>query len=1055
MNQKHDFNSLKTKKRSSFLRLALFSMMICFGAQLALANPETNFTAVNLGETMQSSVTGTVTDADGTPLPGANVLVKGTTTGTQTDFDGNYTINVEGEATLVFSYIGFVAQEIAVNGNATINATMVEDAAALDEVIVVGYTTQTRGDITGSIASVDVNEAMKVPFVNAAEALQGRVTGVTVLTNSKPGDAPTINIRGLGTVNNTGPLFIIDGVQTTDGGIFSSINPTDIQQMNVLKDGAAAIYGARAANGVIIVTTKSGGYNMGKSQLSLDIYAGISIVANTPDLLNPQQLGEIRWEGYANDGVPNDHVQFGNGATPVVPDFLRGTGVPSVRVNPNGTNWFDEITRAAPTTNISLSLASGDENSRSYLSLGLLNRDAVLEFNGFQRANIQINNEFRAFNKKLKIGQHLNVSVSKYSGNQGAAGELAIRMNPLIPVYDEAGDFAGAYSNSNGLSVAQNPVATLNRDQNDFDKRLRIFGDVYLSYELMDGLTAKTTLAGSMMNQNTRNFIALSPEHSEPIAVNSLEATTRNNFSWTWTNTINYNKVFGEHSVNAIFGIEALRNNNREERFSQSDFFNESPDFYAVGNGFGEVGNDFTRENENTLFSVFGSVDYNFAQKYFVTATIRNDKSSRFAEGNKTGVFPSFSAGWVISNEDFYPQDALVNRLKLKGSWGQLGNQDLPVNNPTLSLFEFNLDYADYVFNPGSITSGAILGQIGNPDLKWEISETTNFGIEAGMFDNRLTTSLEVWNISTEGLIVRDNQLISTTAPDASAPFVNIGNVKNTGIDFELGFSSTTDGDFTYSINANISHYRNEVVSLINGTPRAGSDITSWAGSYTRTEEGEPMSYFFGRVIDGFDADGRWVYKDINGDGTVDDDDRTKIGSPHPDFTYGLNLNGAYKGFDVSMFFTGSQGNDIYNHNKIFTDFPLFVDNNRSTRVLDSWRPDNTDAILPALSGSLHGNEINSNSYFIEDGSYFRLKNLQIGYNFAENISGKLKMDSFRIYVQGTNLFTITGYEGLDPEILPFVPDQNSQSSPNLNMGIDRRTFPIAKIYTIGLSIKF
>ncbi len=1002
--------------------------------------------------TQAQSVSGTVSDANG-PLPGATVIVKGTTNGTTTDFDGKYTIDANSEATLVVSFIGFVSQEVAVSGSTTLDVTLVEDSSELEEVVVVGYTSQTRGDITGSVASVDMAEATKVPVVNAAEALQGRVTGVTVIADSKPGGSPTINIRGLGTVNNTGPLFIIDGVQTTDGGIFNSINPSDIDQMNVLKDGAAAIYGARAANGVIIVTTKSGGYNMSKSQLTLNIYTGISKVANTPDLLNPQQMGEMRWEGYANDGVANDHVQYGNGATPVIPDFLQGTqGVnplPSVRVNPNGTDWFDVITRAAPTTNITMSLSNGSENSRSYMSVGLLSRDAVLEFNEYKRANIQLNNEFKAFDSKFKIGQHLNVSSSKYSGSPGIAGELAIRINPLIPVYDEAGEFAASYSNSNGLSVAENPFAVLSRDQNDFNKILRIFGDVYASYELMEGLTFKTTLSGSLMNRNIRNFTALNPEYSEPIAVNSLQASTQDNFSWTWTNILNYNKTFGEHNFNAIVGVEALKNNNKGERFSQTDFFNESPDFYAIGNGFGPVGNDYTYENENTLYSVFGSVDYSYAQKYFVTATIRNDKSSRFAEGNKSGTFPSFSAGWLLSKEDFYPQDALVSRLKLKGSWGQLGNQDLPVNNPSLSLFEFNLNNADYVFNPGSITPGAVLGQIGNPDLKWEISETTNFGLELGMLDNKLTTSFEVWKIETDGLIVRDNQQISTTAPDASAPFVNVGNVKNTGIDFDLGYSSTTESGFSYGINANISHYKNEVVSLINGTPRVGNNITSWAGRYTKTEEGEPMSFFYGLIIDGFDADGRWTFKDVNGDGNVDDDDRTKIGSPHPDFTYGINVNAAYKGFDVSMFFTGSQGNDIYNHNKIFTDFPLFVDNNRSTRVLDSWRPDNTNATLPALSGSLHGTELNSNSYFIEDGSYFRMKNLQIGYNLAENLTDKLKMDGFRIYVQGTNLFTLTGYEGLDPEVRPY------NTNPNLNMGIDVRTFPISKIYTIGLNIKF
>jgi hypothetical protein len=305
---------------------------------------------------------------------------------------------------------------------------------------------------------------------------------------------------------------------------------------------------------------------------------------------------------------------------------------------------------------------------------------------------------------------------------------------------------------------------------------------------------------------------------------------------------------------------------------------------------------------------------------------------------------------------------------------------------------------------------------------------------------------LEFWKIKTSGLIVQDNKLISTTAPDASPPYVNIGDIQNTGVDFSLGYGDTTDSGFTYNISANLSHYKNEVISLIDGTPVPGRNITSWVGRYTRTEEGEPMSYFYGMKIAGFDDNGRWIYEDVNGDGEVNEDDRTKIGSPHPDFTYGINLSADFKGFDFSAFFTGSQGNDIYNHNKIFTDFPLFVDNNRSTRVLDSWTPSNTNATLPALSGSLHGVEINANDYFVEDGSYFRLKNLQLGYTLPSDVTTKLKMDKFRIYLQGTNLFTITGYEGLDPEVLPLD---------NLNMGIDIRTFPISKIYTIGVNLKF
>ncbi|MCF6222520.1 MAG: TonB-dependent receptor [Flavobacteriaceae bacterium] len=1001
------------------------------------------------------NVTGTVSDANG-PLPGVNVIAQGTSNGVTTDFNGNYTIeNVASDAVLQFSYLGFISQDIKVEGRSNINITLLESANELDEIVLVGYTSRARGEITGSIVSVDMDEASKVPFVNAAEALQGRVSGVNVIASSRPGAAPVINIRGLGSTNATGPLFIIDGVQTTDALIFNRINPADIEQMNVLKDGAASIYGARAANGVVIVTTKGGSYNMGRTALSLDIYTGVSVVGNTPDLLNAEQLSQARFNAFINDGSPDPvHPQYrpNSSYTWGVQDFLIDPSTalpktdPSVRVStPNGTNWFNEITQTAPTTNISLSLASGNENSKSYFSVGYLTRDAVVVYNGFKRVNIQLNNEFK-LGKKVKIGQHLNTNFSRSSGNSNQTGELAIRMNPLIPVRDENGAYAGSYSNSYGLSVGENPVARAYRDRNDYLKNFGLFGDAYLSYDILDGLTFKTTIAGAMNALDQRDFTALNPEHSEPLTVNLLRERDSNSYSWVFTNMVTYTKAFGSHTINAFAAMEAVENWSKGKNISRTDYFNESPNFYLLNNGFGDpfVGN--TWENKNSIFSIFGSVDYNFDNRYFVTATLRHDTSSRFAGDNKSRVFPAISLGWSIDKEGFFPEGALVNSLRMKASWGELGNQQLPINNPTLSLFNFNENTANYAFNPGAISAGAVLNQIGNPNLNWEISETTNIGVDFGMFDSRLFGSLELWQIKTNGLIVLNNQLISTTAPDAGAPYVNIGDVKNTGVDFSLGWNDTTDGGLTYGINANFSHYRNEVVNLINGTPVAGDRTTSWAGGYTRTEEGEPMSYFFGMNIVGFDDNGRWVYEDVNGDGVVNDEDRTKIGSPHPDFVYGINLNAAYKGFDFSAFFNGSQGNDIIDFNRIFTDFPLFVDNNRSTRVLDSWTPNNTNATLPALSGSLNGVEINSNSYFVQDGSYLRLRNLQIGYSLSKDLTDKLKIANLRIYLQGTNLFTITGYEGIDPEVLPID---------NLNQGIDRRTFPIAKIYTIGINLKF
>ena len=454
-----------------------------------------------------------------------------------------------------------------------------------------------------------------------------------------------------------------------------------------------------------------------------------------------------------------------------------------------------------------------------------------------------------------------------------------------------------------------------------------------------------------------------------------------------------------------------------------------------------------------------------------MTATVRQDKSSRFIGDNKSDVFPSFSAGWVVSEEDFFPDDIFINRLKFKGSWGQLGNQTLPVDNPTSNISVLSEQFGNYVFNgSGGASQGAILNAVGNPDLKWETSETTNFGVELGFFDSKLNASIEYFTIETQDLINQDGSLISSTAIDANPPYVNLGSIENKGIDASLGYNDETSSGFTYGIDVMFSSYKNEVTDLISAF-QVGFDNFRTTGAVTRTQEGQPISSFYGRVVEGIfaseaevtasadqgfataaDGIGRFKYADLNNDGVVNDDDRTFIGSPHPDFTYGVNFMAGYKGFDLSAFFQGSQGNDIFNNDKVYTDFPTFFNANRSVRVLDSWTPDNQNASLPALSASITNNEGNANSFFVEDGSYMRLKNLQIGYTFDDRVADLLGMDSVRFYLQGTNLFTITGYDGVDPELQPRFVDGRID---NLTIGVSDNNYPTASIYSLGVNLKF
>ncbi|UWX54292.1 TonB-dependent receptor [Maribacter litopenaei] len=521
-------------------------------------------------------------------------------------------------------------------------------------------------------------------------------------------------------------------------------------------------------------------------------------------------------------------------------------------------------------------------------------------------------------------------------------------------------------------------------------------------------------------------------EHSEPLATNTMTEQDYDRYEWVWNNTLNFNKSYGDHSINALIGMEALDVSQKGKEISRIDYFFESPDYYLLSNGGGAPNVNFAYDGGSSLFSLFGTINYNFAGRYLLTGTLRQDKSSRFVGDNKSDIFPSFSAGWILSEENFYPEDALVSRVKFKGSWGQLGNQTLPVNNPTTNISVLSEQFANYVFNgSGGATAGAILNAVGNPNLRWETSETTNIGLELGFFDNKLNLTGEYFIITTKDLINQDASLISSTAIDAAPPYVNLGSIQNKGVDASLSYADVTESGFRYGVNVNFSSYRNEVIDLISAfQPGFGGFRTS--GTVTRTQEGEPISSFYGRVVDGIfaseqevassadqgfatpaDGVGRFKYKDLNNDGTINDDDRTFIGNPHPDFTYGVNLTAGYKGFDVSAFFAGSQGAEIYFNDKVYSDFPTFFNGNRSTRVLDSWTPDNLDASLPALSQSITNNEGGPNTYYVEDGSYMRLKNLQIGYSFNEDVSSMLGMDSIRFYLQGTNLFTITNYSVL------------------------------------------
>ena len=1012
----------------------------------------------------QNNISGSVSDESGNPVPGATVVVEGTNTGVVTDFDGNYQINASAGDQLTFSSLGFASQTITVGNQSQINVTLMSSVDILDEVVVSGYQTQQRRSLSGAIGTVDTDEAFKTQVTNAAEALQGRVAGVQVTSGGGPGAAPVIRIRGYSTTNDNSPLYVIDGIQTTDPNVMRDINPRDIENISVLKDGAAAIYGARASNGVIVVTTKKGSYNS-KNTLEIDATYGISEVTRYPDMLNVQQHADMTWQSILNDGNTPSHPQYGSGPTPSVPIFLN-VPIPSgaeyegagAKVAPGGTDWFDAIFDPAAVTNVSVSASGGGAEGRYHLSANYLNQEGVIIHTGYERASTRLNSEFK-IGDKLTISENLNVTYDKELTTSGNPIQNAAFSSPLVPVRDTNGNFAGTYSNSARVGIANNPVADLARGKDDYNKNLRVIGDISVKWQITPELLFKSSAGITMRDLNGRYFTALNPEHGEAISNNTLTEQSFRQDSWVVTNFLNYKNSFGDHTLDLLVGTESTKNNYKGFGALRTNYLFEDPSFYLLSNGSGVPVIAGASASSNSIFSLLATANWSYGGKYFATATVRQDDTSRFAKATADAIFPSGSIAWLVSNEDWF-DSSVFDTLKIRASYGELGNQEIGISNADINISTINEFTGAYAFGgSGSATAGAVIASKGNPLLTWETMTSKNFAIDAGFFDNKMTMTLDVFENVTDGLVAQDTQKISTTAIDASAPFTNLGSMKSSGFDLSLNYTDVTSSGLTYSISANATKAVNEVTELIS---EAYSGSSQRIGTMTRTSVGEPISYFYGRKVLGIfqnDAEvaahatqdgagpGRFKYEDINGDGVINDSDRTKIGDPHPDLIFGVNMNFAYKSWDMSMFWNGSLGNDIFDYTALYYETPYFFNGNRSTRVLDSWSPTNTDAELPALSETTLNSEFSTaNSFFVRDGSYVRLRSLQIGYTLPDTIASKLGASSARVYYNGTNLLTLTDFTGLDPE----VPRGGA-----LDIGVYSAQYPSNSISSLGINIKF
>ena len=983
--------------------------------------------------TPQQEITGTVTDANNSPLPGVNVLVVGTTTGTETDFDGNYTINVNKGDVLQFSFVGMQTQTITVGDNNTINITLAEDANALDEVVVVGYGSQRKNDITGAVSSISADDIVSVPTTNAEQALQGKATGVTIVNTGSPGTSPIVRIRGIGTYGDNTPIFVVDGVITKN---ISDLSAADIESMSVLKDASTtAVYGSLGANGVIVIKTKNG--RNGDVQFSFSTYMGSQSKPKTLDLLNSAQYVEYATEMQVN-------------AAQGVPARFADTQFVS-----NNTNWQKEIYNSGTLNTYQLSASGGNENSKFRISGGYQTKEGVLLNTNFDKYTARLNSEFKK--GKFTFGESLSVAFLKQNpqinGNALSPFENAIKMAPYLPVHDTGnlGGFKGP-DDADGQD-ARNPVRVLTQESID-DKTTSILGNVFGTYSILDGLDYTIDL-GINYSNTTSKRVSLPYFDGEKHALKetSVSQNNWNNLNITIRNSLRYTKTFNDnHNLELLALTEKIK----------GDFSLFS------ANGITSFGSQElpanssarTQLTETTRIGYLGRVNYNYAGKYILAASVRRDASSRFGPNNRWGTFSSVAAGWVISKEDFFGEDSAMNYFKIRGSWGQAGNDQ------SGGYYTYESTLTDG-FNYGNNIGLAVLSSP-NPDLKWEETITTNLGVDLGFLNNKITISAEYYNNSSDDLIVSLPRAASAGLL-AGTP-TNVGAMTTKGFEFNLGFNDR-EGDFTWSTNFNLSTTKNIVDKLADNVEQlfggARSNVLGGA-SISRLVEGESMWHFYGWQTDGIfqsqaeidaaatqenAAPGDIRFKDINGDNVIDADDKTIIGNPFPKLTYGLSLDAGYKGFDFSMLFSGVSGNEIFNANRFYLDGADRIFN-AGTAVLDRWTPTNPSTAQPrAITGDPNKNTRVSDRY-VEDGSFLRLRNISLGYNISENslkgFAGGV-ISKFRIYVSAQNVFTSTNYSGLDPELAPL----HAYDSPNIELGVDRGQYPQTTSVLAGLQITF
>ncbi|MCG7857904.1 SusC/RagA family TonB-linked outer membrane protein [Flavihumibacter sp.] len=1035
----------------------------------------------------QKQITGKLLNSLNQPIVGATVMVKGTRQAVVTDEQGNFSLTLPaGSNVLVVSNIGYASKEITVGDQTSLSISLDQDISGLSEVVVTGYSSQQRKNIVGAVSTVKGEQLAAVQTGNVEQQFQGRVPGLTVITSGQPGTVSQVRIRGFGSFTGNDPLYVVDGIPTTN---IDFLNGNDIESTTVLKDAASAsIYGARASAGVILVTTKKGKANQGL-RVTYDLSYGYSIPGNGIDLLNPQQQADLTWAALAAAGQPLTHPQYGSGATPVLPDWLKvgsefglsglsandprldpsrfntdfdkGPVYQAIRANKAGTDWYDALTETARLQNHTLGFQGGNENAKYYAGISYYDEKGTVLNTYVKRYSLRLNSEFKV-KPNIRFGENFQFTFRENPNIGGPAGEndimFALTINPLIPLYDEAGGFAG--TTAPGFNNSTNPVARRIRSRDNKGYSSAAFGNLYAEVDFLEHFTARSSFGGAFFNFQNRFLNYRTYENSENVGSYTFGEGAGNGGGWTWTNTIRYGQEIGKHNINFIGGIEAIADGYfRGLNGSGLNPFTINPTYLTItntdasGRFVGSGGNPLTK-----LFSQFGKVDYSYDDRYLFSGTLRRDGASVFGEDNRYGIFPAVSAGWRITEEAFMDGTDWLNELKIRGGWGKMGNSRISPNNLFNTASSSPTVGYDISGANSSTLSGLALSGIGNPNAKWEENTTINIGFDGTLFENKLDIIFDWYKRKTKDLLYRDN--LPATVGQATRPFVNIASMENSGVDLMLTYKGRAS-KFRYEMDAIITKYKNEITKVSEGTDFFSVNFTNRiGGGDIRNAVGQPVSAFFGYNVIGLFADqaevdklpdqdgaapGRFIYEDINADGRINDLDRTYIGNPNPDFTYGFNARLMYGNFDFEALFYGVSGGEVLNFTKWFTDFyPSFAGIAKSTRVLDAWTPDNRNTSVPRFENvsNFSTNGI-LNSYYVEDGSYFRMRSVKVGYTLPKTMLNRIGLDKLRFFLQGTNLFTITKYTGTDPAV----------SGVDTNFGVDIGNYPVNKQVVFGLSV--